>query len=104
MIRENSMELIRIFYEICEEKKLDIKEIVDKKDFEFYEVWKEAGIKFDELNKSVNSCCEKCKRHEENIKDLKFFLDKKKKDWDGKGNLIQEAVIIGLDTALEILE
>ncbi|GAA0865951.1 hypothetical protein [Paraclostridium tenue] len=102
-ITESAIELIGIVNEICQEKDLDIKEIIENKDYEFYEIWKEAGRRFDDIKQPIDDDCKKCKRYETNIKDLELLLDRKKKDWDGKGNLVQDAVIIGLDMALTML-
>ncbi|MFR8871867.1 MAG: hypothetical protein ACLVIH_17945 [Paraclostridium sordellii] len=103
-IKESAIKLIEIVNEICEEQKLDIKEIIDKKD-EFYEVFKEAGRRFDDINKQIDdSCsCKKCKKHETNIKDVEVLCNRKKADWEGKGNLIKDGVVIGLEMALTML-
>lgn len=105
-ITESAIELIRIVNEICQEKDLDIKEIIENKDYEFYEIWKEAGRRFDDIKQPIDDdcSCKKCKKNEANIKDLELLLDRKKKDWDGKGNLVQDAVIIGLDMALTMMK
>ena len=104
-ITESVIELIEMVNKICQEQGLDIKEIIDKKD-EFYEVFKEAGRRFDDINKQINdSCsCKKCKKHETNIKDIEVLCNRKKADWEGKGNLIQDSVIIGLDMAIAMLK
>ena len=88
-ITESVIELIEMVNKICQEQGLDIKEIIDKKD-EFYEVFKEAGRRFDDINKQIDdSCsCKKCKKHETNIKDVEVLCNRKKTDWEGKGNLI----------------
>lgn len=105
-IKESAIKLIEIVNEICEEQNLDIQEIIDKKDYEFDGIWEEAGRRFDGINKKINdSCsCKKCKKHETNIKDIEVLCNRKKADWEGKGNLIQDSVIIGLDMALTMLK
>lgn len=104
-ITESAIELIGIVNEICQEKDLDIKEIIENKDYEFYEIWKEAGRIFDDIKKPIDDdcSCKKCKKHEANIKDIELLFNRKKKDWDGKGNLIKDGVVIGLDMALTML-
>ena len=99
-ITESVIEFIEMVNRICQEQGLDIKEIIDKKD-EFYEVFKEAGRRFDDINKQIDdSCsCKKCKKHETNIKDVEVLCNRKKADWEGKGNLI----VIGLEMALTML-
>lgn len=103
-ITESVIELIEMVNRICQEQGLDIKEIIDKKD-EFYEVFKEAGRRFDGINKHIDdSCsCKKCKKHETNIKDIEVLCNRKKADWEGKGNLIKDGVVIGLEMALTML-
>lgn len=103
-ITESVIELIEMVNKICQEQGLDIKEIIDKKD-EFYEVFKEAGRRFDDINKQINdSCsCKKCKKHETNIKDIEVLCNRKKADWEGKGNLIKDGVVTGLEMALTML-
>ncbi|WP_270505564.1 hypothetical protein [Paraclostridium sordellii] len=104
-ITENAIELIGIVNEICEEKNLDIKEIIEKKDYEFYEIWKEAGRRFDDIKQYIeNDCsCKRCKKHEANIKEIELLYNLKKKHWDGKTTLIQNGIIIGMDMALTML-
>lgn len=104
-ITESAIKLIEIVNEICEEQNLDIQEIIDKKDYEFDGVWEEAGRRFDDINKHIDdSCsCRKCKKHESNIKDIELLFNRKKKDWDGKGDLMRDGVVIGLDMALTML-
>ena len=94
-IKESAIKLIEIVNEICEEQNLDIQEIIDKKDYEFDGIWEEAGRRFDGINKQ---------KHETNIKDIEVLCNRKKADWEGKGNLIQDSVIIGLDMALTMLK
>ncbi|CEQ02042.1 Uncharacterised protein [[Clostridium] sordellii] len=103
-ITESVIEFIEMVNRICQEQGLDIKEIIDKKD-EFYEVFKEAGRRFDDINKQIDdSCsCKKCKKHETNIKDVEVLCNRKKADWEGKGNLIKDGVVIGLEMALTML-
>lgn len=103
-ITESVIEFIEMVNKICQEQGLDIKEIIDKKD-EFYEVFKEAGRRFDDINKQIDdSCsCKKCKKHETNIKDVEVLCNRKKADWEGKGNLIKDGVVIGLEMALTML-
>ncbi|CEQ00311.1 hypothetical protein [Paraclostridium sordellii] len=104
-ITESVIEFIEMVNRICQEQGLDIKEIIDKKD-EFYEVFKEAGRRFDDINKQIDdSCsCKKCKKHETNIKDVEVLCNRKKADWEGKGNLIKDGVVIGLEMALTMLK
>lgn len=105
-ITESAIELIEIVNKICQEQDLDIQEIIDKKDYEFDEIWKEAGRRFDYINKNVeNDCsCKKCKKHEANIKDIEVLYNRKKADWEGKGNLIKDGVVMGLDLALTMMK
>lgn len=103
-ITESAIDLIVIVNEICEEKGLDIKEIIDNK-AEFDEIWKEAGRRFDENKNQIYDLyfCEKCKKHEANIKEIELLYNLKKKHWDGKTTLIQNGIIIGMDMALTML-
>ena len=104
-ITESVIELIEMVNKICQEQGLDIKEIIDKKD-EFYEVFKEAGRRFDDINKQIDdSCsCKKCKKYETNIKEIELLYNLKKKNLNGKRTLIQDGVIIGMDMALTMLK
>ena len=105
-ITENVRELIGIVNEICKDRNLDIKEIIEKEDHtQFNSIWNEAiSIFFKTDIKEIDiNACSKCKNHDDKVKKIEDFIEQKKYEMKFKNEETQSGVITGLEMALAIL-
>ncbi|MDU1456380.1 MAG: hypothetical protein E6912_16455 [Paeniclostridium sordellii] len=102
-IKGNVIEIVKIANKICEERGLNIKNMLDTNDPGIYTIFNEAVTKFEKENEEELEECHRCKKHETNIKDIEVLCNRKKADWEGKGNLIKDGVVTGLEMALTML-
>ncbi|MEG2787367.1 MAG: hypothetical protein RR942_06045 [Romboutsia sp.] len=105
-IKRDAMKIVKAANEICKERNLDIKKIIEEDDEEFNNIWTEAVEKVEKRKIKTREVkgCNRCKRTEANITDIEVLLKQKKYDWEGKGDLMKEGVIIGLEMALTMLK
>lgn len=105
-IKRDAMKIVKAANEICKERNLDIKQLIEEDSEEFNNIWEEAVAKIEKRKvktREVKSC-NRCKKTESNIADIEVLLKQKKADWEGKGNLMKDGVIIGLEMALTMLK
>lgn len=105
-IKRDAMKIVKIANEICKERNLDIKQLIEENSEEFNNIWEEAVAKVEKRKvktREVKSC-NRCKKTESNIDDIEVLLKQKKTTWEGKRDLMQQGVIIGLEMALTMLK
>lgn len=102
-IKGNVIEIVKIANKICEERGLNIKNMLDTNDPGIYTIFNEAVTKFEKENEEELEECHRCKKHESNIKDIEVLYKMKKTDWEGEGSLFADGVVTGLEMALIML-
>lgn len=105
-IKRDAMKIVKAANEICKERNLDIKQLIEEDSEEFNSIWEEAVSKVEKRKiKTVEvKSCNRCKKTESNIEDIEVLLKQKKTTWEGKRDLMQQGVIIGLEMALTMLK
>lgn len=104
-IKGNVIEIVKIANEICEERGLNIKDMLDTNDPNINTIFNEAVVKFEKENEEDEfGECTRCKAYEKKINDIEMFTEKKSKDWENSSDLIKDGVLIGLDTAITMLK
>lgn len=102
-IKEEAKVLAGIVRDLCKERDLHIEHGTSKGNEQFNEVWIEA-VEIFKIKMGYDRECKECKKNEANIKDVEVLFNRKKADWEGKGNLMKDGVVIGLDMALTMMK
>ncbi|MCJ8343311.1 MAG: hypothetical protein MJH09_10795 [Cetobacterium sp.] len=103
-IKGNVIEIVKIANKICEERGLNIKDMLDTNDPNINTIFNEAVAKFEKENEEELEECHRCKNYIENIEALEILIDKKKSKNKIEKSLIEESTIVGLEMALTIME
>lgn len=105
-ITEEVKGLVELASEICKERNLDLKDLMEKENYEeFNSVWNEAiNIFFKTDTKEIDvSTCSKCKAYDDKVEKIKDLIEQKKHEKKFESEEIQSGVITGLEMALAIL-
>lgn len=102
-IKDEAKVLAGIVRDLCKERNLQIEHGTSKGNEQFNEIWIEA-VEIFKAKMGYEKECKECKKVKSNIEDLELLAKRKKSDWEGKGNLMQDGVVIGLDMALTIMK
>ncbi|WP_195948128.1 hypothetical protein [Paraclostridium bifermentans] len=102
-IKEEAKVLAGIVRDLCKERNLKIEHGTNKGNEEFNEIWIEA-VEIFKIKMGYERECKECKRTKSNIKEIELLADRKRKDWEDKGNLMKDGVVIGLDMALTMMK
>lgn len=103
-IKGNVIEIVKIANKICEERGLNIKNMLDTNDPGIYTIFKEAVTKFEKENEEELEECHRCKNHIENIEALELLINKKKSKDKIRRTLTEDATIVGLEMALTLIK
>lgn len=102
-IKKEAKVLAGIVRALCKERDLHIEHGTSKGNEQFNEIWIEA-VEIFKIKMGYDRECKECKRTKSNIDDIELLADRKRKDWEGKGNLMKDGVVIGLDMALAMMK
>ncbi|GIM32945.1 hypothetical protein [Paraclostridium bifermentans] len=102
-IKKEAMVLAGIVKDLCKERNLEIENIINKGNEEFNSIWI-AAVEIFKMKMGYEKECKECKKSKNNIEDLELLAKRKKTDWEGKVDLMQEGVVIGLDMALTMMK
>ncbi|MBS6509681.1 MAG: hypothetical protein KH369_15880 [Paraclostridium bifermentans] len=102
-IKDEAKVLAGIVRDLCKERNLHIEHGTSKGNEQFNEIWIEA-VEIFKIKMGYDRECKECKKTKSNIEDIELLADRKRKDWEGKGNLIKDGVVIGLDMALTMMK
>ncbi|CEK34549.1 hypothetical protein UMC2_37601 [[Clostridium] sordellii] len=106
-IKGNVIEIVKIANEICEERGLNIKDMLDTNDPNINTIFNEAVEKFEKENEEEQEQeeCHRCKKHRENIKSLEREIERRKAEQENIPYItLSQATIVGLEIALTIME
>lgn len=104
-IKGNVIEIVKIANEICEERGLNIKDMLDTNDPNINTIFNEAVEKFEKENEQEQEECHRCKKHRENIKALEREIERRKAEQENMPYItLSQATIVGLEMALTIME
>ncbi|TAN66632.1 hypothetical protein WS9_009980 [Paraclostridium sordellii 8483] len=104
-IKGNVIEIVKIANEICEERGLNIKDMLDTNDPNINTIFNEAVAKFEKENEEDEfGECKRCKSYEEKINDIEIYTEDKSKEWKNSTDLIKEGILMGLETAITKLK
>lgn len=102
-IKDEAKVLAGIVRDLCKERNLQIEHGISKGNEQFNEIWIEA-VEIFKIKMGYEKECKEFKKVKSNIEDLELLAKRKKSDWEGKGNLMQDGVVIGLDMALTMMK
>ncbi|MDU3775723.1 MAG: hypothetical protein E7G47_10925 [Clostridium perfringens] len=102
-IKKEAMVLAGIVKDLCKERNLEIENIINKGNEEFNSIWI-AAVEIFKIKMGYDRECKECKKAKSNIEDIELLADRKRKDWEGKGNLMKDGVVIGLDMVLTMIK
>lgn len=102
-IKDEAKVLAGIVRDLCKERDLHIEHGTSKGNEQFNEIWIEA-VEIFKIKMGYDRECKECKKAKSNIEDIELLADRKRKDWEGKGNLMKDGVVIGLDMALTMMK
>nr|DAF09374.1 MAG TPA: hypothetical protein [Caudoviricetes sp.] len=108
-MKGNVIEIVKIANEICEERELNIKDMLDTNDPNINTIFNEAVEKFEKENEEEEEQeqgeCHRCKKHRENIKALEREIERRKAEQENIPYItLSQATIVGLEMALTIME
>lgn len=102
-IKDEAKVLAGIVRDLCKERDLHIEHGTIKENEQFNEIWVEA-VEIFKIKMGYDRECKECKKTKRNIEDIELLAKRKKTDWEGKGNLMKDGVVIGLDMALTMMK
>lgn len=102
-IKEEARILAGIVKKLCEERNIDIQNIINKGNKEFNEIWIEA-IEMFKQRMGYEKECRECKKTKSNIREMELVAESRRAELEGEVDLIKDGVVIGLDMALAMIK